>query len=214
MVNPRIEKYEMEHPERNVWGNLTLGQVLEYRNKEEGAPSAQEVFDHYWSILNYAFADEEKQELLALPAEQGVERLLALGGEVWNTYVTVDLTAPYDYSQEEFALEGSVNGLDFTLPKSPMDLLQAGLSAELDVCENVLERHDSPEFLSVIVSKDGKPVDIMSAHSDSKTIAVPLGTGKPANRKECEVETAEKEWAEAHGYERIPTLKMVMTFHV
>lgn len=214
MANSRVDKYEMEHPERNVWGNLTLDQVLEYRNKEEGAPSAQEVFDHYWSILNYAFTDEEKREFLALPAEQGVDRLLALGGEVWNTYVTVDLTAPYDYSREELALEGSVSGFDFTLPKTPIDLLRAGLSAELDVCENVLERYDFPEFLSIVVSKDGKPVDVVSAKSDRKTIDASLDVAKPTDRNESEVETAEKEWAEAHGYKHIPTIKMIMTLRL
>lgn len=214
MVNSRIEKYKMEHPERNVWGNLTLDQVLGYRNKEAGAPSAQEVFNHYWSILNYAFTGEEKRELLALPVEQGVDRLLALGGEVWNTYVTVDLTAPYSYSREELELQGPVNGFDFTLPKSPIDLLRAGLSAGLDVCENVLERYDFPEFLSIIVSKDGKPVDVMAAKSDSKTIDIPLDVDKPTGRNECEVETAEKEWAEAHGYKRIPTVKMIMTLRL
>lgn len=214
MTYSRVETYEMEHPERNVWGNLTLDQVLEYRNKEEGAPTAQEVFDHYWSILNYAFAAEEKRELQAMPAEQGVERLLALGGEVWNTYVTVDLTAPYDYSQEELNLEGSRNGFDFALPKCPIDLLRAGLVAQQDVSENVLKRHDSPTFFSVIVSKDGKPLDVMSANSDRKTIDAPFSDEKPANHLEKEIEDVEEEWSKAHGYKRIPTINMVVTLRL
>lgn len=149
-----------------------------------------------------------------MPAEQGVDRLLALGGEVWNTYVTVDLTALYDYSEEELALENEVNGFYFVLPKTPIDLLRAGLSAKLDVCENVLERYDFPEFLSIIVSKDGKPVDVMSAQSSSKTIDVPINVDKPNDHNDQEVEIAEQEWAEAHGYKRIPTVTMITTLHL
>lgn len=74
---------------------LNVSQLVSYFNGWEGAPSAQPVFDHYWSVLEYALTAEEKEEIQSLPVEQGVEALFLLGGEVWNADLSIDLLKPY-----------------------------------------------------------------------------------------------------------------------
>lgn len=205
----RIALYEKEHPDRSVWGTLSFDEVCSYLKGADEAPSAQEVFDHYWSILNYAFSDELKEEILALPPEEGVKRLLALGGGVWNTYVTVDLLEPYSYEPEDLELEGNIDGYRFVLPKRPFDLLLAGDTLGRDQNEQVLEQHDFPFCKSILVYDEDEVVDILNLDfAGERTIDAPFYPDQSEKQPDEKLDAAEERWAEDHSLKWVPTYSM------
>ena len=85
-MSKRIEGNQTENSGRNVQGSLDFSEINAYFEQEEDAPSAQEVFDHYWSVLEYVLSDDEKREILTAAPEEGIKKLLALGGGVWNVF--------------------------------------------------------------------------------------------------------------------------------
>ena len=60
-MSKRIEGNQTENSGRNVQGSLDFSEINAYFEQEEDAPSAQEVFDHYWSVLEYVLSDDEKR---------------------------------------------------------------------------------------------------------------------------------------------------------
>lgn len=205
----RIALYEKEHPDRSVWGSLSIDDVFAYLKGADEAPSAQEVFEHYWSILNYAFSDEQKGEILSLPPEEGVKKLLALGGGVWNTYVTVDLLKPYPYEPEYLELEGSVDGYQFVLPKRPIDLLLAGDALGRDQNEQVTMQYDFPLCKSILVHDEDEVVDILNLDfAGERTIDAPLYPDQPEKQPDAKLDAAEEKWAEDHSLKWVPTYNM------
>lgn len=214
IVKERVEIYKAEHPDRNVWGSLKLKEIIAYLNGEEGAPSAKAVFDHYWSILEYALSDEEKTELLNIAPEEGVRRLIALGGGVWNTYVTVDLLEPYDYSTLDRDLEGVIDGYNFALPSTPIDLLRAGLKLGMNMSERVLLQDDFDFIRSLLVYIDDELVDLFNIDTSAKYVEVPMNDEEEEKQIDQELVDAEEVWANTHSYEQVLTMSVAINISI
>lgn len=188
---------------RNTQGSLTTGQVIAYLNGWENAPPAQEVFDHYWSILEYALLDEEKDRIRTASLEEGVKLLYALGGEVWNTYPDVDLMCPYEYLEKDGNAESAVGSFTFSLPKRPIDNLRAGLALGQNMSFYVIDQHCQYDFTferSVHVYRDGDLVDILNINLEYDSIYIPFKDRVTELGISQEVVDAEVEWAARRNY--------------
>lgn len=203
-MSKRIEGNQTENSGRNVQGSLDFSEINAYFEQEEDAPSAQEVFDHYWSVLEYVLSDDEKREILTAAPEEGIKKLLALGGGVWNVFEGIDLLKPYGYSQEDRSLEETVGVCEFALPERPIDILRAGVILDKDTNESVLEQYMG--FMrSVLVYKDGALIDLLDVNIVKQTIIVPAEGHSMMQQSGQEVCDAEYEWAEKHSLEWQPT---------
>lgn len=122
------------------WCYMDVSQIMAYLNGWEDAPSAQAVFDHFWSVLEYALSAEEKEELRSFPVEQGVEALFFLGGEVWNASPKIDLVKPYGTWRTGDSTTGRVGDYSFEEPRRPIDDLRAGRALGRNMSMNVICR--------------------------------------------------------------------------
>lgn len=177
---------------------LNVSKIIAYLNGWDDAPSAQEVFDHYWSVLEYALSDEEKLEILALSTENAVDALFELGGEVWNAAPDIDLLSHYEYFKEDAGVEGTVGDFSFVYPKRPIDNLRAGIAIGKNMSTNVVGQfycYDSYFVRSVHVYYKDELLDILNVSPCHHAIYKSVGERPLPCSLNKELNEAEEDWA-------------------
>lgn len=142
---------------------------------------------------------ERRDQILDMDDENALELLGALGGRLWEKYPFIDYSEQYQYTIEMEELQDEMNGLRYVLPKTPMEVFEAGVKLGRDFDETVMNSTVfSPLFVSMMVYRDEELIDVLLINLDSHRIELPTMDDEDGSRCD-EEEKLIKPWADKHG---------------
>lgn len=150
-------------------------------------------------VLYRFLPSERREQILVMDDEDAIELLDALGGRLWEKWPRIDYTKEYQYTVKMEELQDEMGGLRYVLPKTPMEILEAGVKLDRDFDETVMNSTVfSPLFVSMMVYREEEIIDVLLVNLNSNLVELPTMDDEDESRCDEEEELI-KPWADKHG---------------